>query len=379
MRQRLLSLDVLRGLTIAGMIVVNSPGTWSHVYPMLLHSPWNGTTVADQIFPLFIFMMGFSMYISLRKYGFSLHRELLVKIARRTFTIFVIGTFIYATATFLAALRDASSQTAAQESPWRTAFMSLSDVRTLGVLQRLALCYGVGSLVVCTVKHKLLPYLVAAILLSYYFVLLIGNGFEYGESNILAVVDQNVLGLRHMYNDNGLDPEGVLSTYPSIAQVLIGFCMGKICMEKGDMNTKLLHLFLWGTVGIVAGFLLQDICPLNKKVWSPTFVMVSCGFSSLLLSTLMWCIDVKKWDAKAWIFTVLGVNPLFCYVLSEMLYIFADNLPAHGALWHDSLYAWLMGLFGDNAFASLLYPMAFLAVVWCIGAWLWKKKIYIKI
>ena len=116
MKQRLLSLDVLRGLTIAGMILVNSAGTWRYVYPPLAHARWNGLTMADVIFPLFMFMMGISMYISLKKYAFSLHKALLLKILRRTFVIFIIGTFIYGTATFLGTLRETCQHPARQKS-----------------------------------------------------------------------------------------------------------------------------------------------------------------------------------------------------------------------------------------------------------------------
>lgn len=121
MKQRLLALDVLRGLTIGGMILVNSPGTWSYVYPPLLHSSWNGLTMADVIYPLFMFMMGMSMYISLKKFSFTLDKALFLKIIRRTFLIFIIGTFIYGTATFLGTLREASLQPDFVGSPWKAA------------------------------------------------------------------------------------------------------------------------------------------------------------------------------------------------------------------------------------------------------------------
>lgn len=134
MKQRLLALDVLRGLTIGGMILVNSPGTWSYVYPPLLHSSWNGLTMADVIYPLFMFMMGMSMYISLKKFSFTLDKALFLKIIRRTFLIFIIGTFIYGTATFLGTLREASLQPDFVGSPWKAAFASLAHVRILGVL-----------------------------------------------------------------------------------------------------------------------------------------------------------------------------------------------------------------------------------------------------
>ncbi len=379
MKQRLLALDVLRGLTIGGMILVNSPGTWSYVYPPLLHSRWNGLTLADVIFPLFMFMMGMSMYISLKKFSFSLHRELFLKILRRTFLIFIIGTGIYATSTFLEALREASLQPELMKNPWQTAFSSLAHVRILGVLQRLALCYGIGSLLVTTIRHRYIPYLIAALLIGYYVILLAGNGFVYGPENILSHADKLVLGTSHMYNDRGIDPEGVLSTIPSIAQVLIGFCFGKICMETPDMKDKLNRLFLYGSICLILGFLLQDICPLNKKVWSPTFVMVTCGFSVLLLSILLWYIDVTKRYRKTQAFEIFGVNPLFCYVLSEILYILADNLPLKEQNMHDIIYAGLSGWLGDNAFTSFVYAFLFVGVVWLVGAFLYKKRIYIKI
>lgn len=379
MKQRLLALDVLRGLTIGGMILVNSPGTWNYVYPPLLHSPWNGLTLADVIFPLFLFMMGISMYISLKKFSFRLHQRLLFKIIRRTFLIFIIGTAIYATATFLGALRHASLDPTFMGNPWKEAFTSLAHVRILGVLQRLALCYGIGSLLVTTVRHRYIPYLAAALLIGYYVILLAGNGFVYGPENILSHIDRQVLGIARMYNDRGIDPEGVLSTLPSVAQVLIGFCFGKICMETADMKDKLNQLFLYGALCLLLGFLLQDICPLNKKVWSPTFVLVTCGFSGLLLAVLLWYIDLAGKSRKAWMFAVLGVNPLFCYVLSEILYILADYLPLQEQTLHDILYAGLSGWLGDNAFTSFAYAFLFAGTVWAVGAYLYKKKIYIKI
>ena len=334
MKQRLLSLDALRGLTIAGMILVNSAGTWSHVYPPLAHARWNGLTMADVIFPLFMFMMGISMYISLKKYSFGLNQTLLLKMVRRTVVIFLCGTLIYGTATFLGTLRYAYLHPDSVESPWPAAWASLAHVRTLGVLQRLALCYLAGSLLVTTIRHRYLPYVTVGILAAYYAILLSGNGFTYGPENLLSQVDQWVLGLPHMYNDQGIDPEGVLSTLPSVAHVLIGFCFGKICIETPELKDKPTRLFLYGSMLLLIGFLLQDFCPLNKKVWSPTFVMVTCGFSALLLGIFSWYIDVTRQWRRVRFLTVFGVNPLFCYVFSELLYIWADSFPLQGNSLH---------------------------------------------
>lgn len=379
MKQRLQALDVLRGLTIGGMILANSPGTWDFVYPPLRHSLWNGLTLTDLIFPLFMYMMGLSMYISLRKSAFRLNRALLLKILRRTLTIYLVGFVLYATSNFLWTWREATMGDGLAGSPLAVALASLARVRTLGVLQRLALCYGIGAILVCTVRHRLLPHLVAAILLVYLGILMVGHGFSYGTDNILSKIDIRVLGLQHMYNDQGIDPEGVLSTLPSIAHVLLGFCMGRICMEVKDMDERLVQLFVCGSVLLMAGLLLQDLCPLNKKVWSPTFVLATCGLGTLLLAVLLWLIDAKGRRRGTRFFAVFGVNPLFCYVLSELLCIFADGLPLSGRSVHEAVYAALSGLMGDGAMASLCYAVLVTALVWGVGAWLYKRKIYIKI
>ena len=141
MKQRLHALDVLRGLTVACMILVNTPGTWSHVYAPLCHSPWNGLTLADLVFPAFMFMMGLSMYISLRKYDFRLQKALAWKILRRVIVLFCLGLFIYGLSGFLATLNNQYGEAGC----WQAAFASLADIRILGVLQRLALCYGVAA------------------------------------------------------------------------------------------------------------------------------------------------------------------------------------------------------------------------------------------
>ena len=301
-------------------------------------------------------------------------KALILKNIRRTFLIFIIGTFIYGTATFLGTLREASLQPDFVGSPWKAAFASLAHVRILGVLQRLALCYGIGSLLVTTVRHRYIPYLVAVILIVYYGILLVGNGFVYGPENILSHVEKAVLGVSHMYNDRGIDPEGVLSTIPSIAQVLIGFWFGKICMETPDMKDKLNRLFLYGAMGLIAGFLLQDVCPLNKKVWSPTFVLVTCGLAAMLQSVLIYFIDMK--EKKNWcrFFEIFGVNPLFLYVLSEVA---AIVIGATGS--KPVIYEGVHFLITDPYLASAVYALAFTLLMGACGYPLYKKKIYIKI
>ena len=224
-----------------------------------------------------MFIMGISTYISLRKYNFTFSTPAALKIIKRTIVIFLIGIAINWFA-LLCYYHDP---------------LPFAQIRVLGVMQRLALCYGASALIALLIKHKYIPYLIVALLVGYFILLITGNGFAYNETNILSIVDRSILGDAHMYQDNHIDPEGLLSTIPSIAHVLIGFCVGKLLMEVKDIREKLERLFLIGTILTFAGFLLSYGCPLNKKIWSPTFVLVTCGLGSSFLALLVWIIDIK--------------------------------------------------------------------------------------
>ena len=250
-----------------------------------------------------MFIMGISTYISLRKYNFTFSTPAALKIIKRTIVIFLIGIAINWFA-LLCYYHDP---------------LPFAQIRVLGVMQRLALCYGASALIALLIKHKYIPYLIVALLVGYFILLITGNGFAYNETNILSIVDRSILGDAHMYQDNHIDQEGLLSTIPSIAHVLIGFCVGKLLMEVKDIREKLERLFLIGTILTFAGFLLSYGCPLNKKIWSPTFVLVTCGLGSSFLALLVWIIDIKGYKKWSRFFESFGVNPLFIYVLADVL------------------------------------------------------------
>ena len=214
--KRLLALDVMRGSTIAGMILVNNPGSWGYVYSPLKHAQWNGLTPTDLIFPFFMFIMGISTYISLRKYNFTFSTPAALKIIKRTIVIFLIGIAINWFA-LLCYYHDP---------------LPFAQIRVLGVMQRLALCYGASALIALLIKHKYIPYLIVALLVGYFILLITGNGFAYNETNILSIVDRSILGDAHMYQDNHIDPEGLLSTIPYIAHeqkdMVADFCSGHL-------------------------------------------------------------------------------------------------------------------------------------------------------
>ncbi|MDE6300391.1 MAG: DUF5009 domain-containing protein [Muribaculaceae bacterium] len=377
-KQRLLALDILRGITIAGMILVNNPGSWGHIYPPLAHASWNGLTPTDLVFPFFMFIMGISTYFSLRGYNFELTARTGWKILRRTVVIFFIG---FAIVWFGRILRGAING-----SVW-DALTDFSTIRILGVMPRLAICYGVGSICALLIKGRGLWWFTGGLLVLYAIILLTGNGFEFADTNVISVVDHKILGADHMYADtvNGVtlkfDPEGLLSTLPSIAHMLIGFICGGLIMSTRDNNLRINYLFIVGVILTFSGFLLDYGLPINKKIWSPTFVLTTCGLASSFLGFLIWVIDIRGHKRWCRFFEVFGINPLFLYCLGAVLSIIIGAVKVGGTSLKGVIYTdCLMPLCGDDAtLASLIFAILFVMVNWLIGLILYNKKIYIKI
>lgn len=381
--KRLLALDILRGITIAGMILVNNPGSWGHIYAPLGHAQWNGLTPTDLVFPFFMFIMGISTYFSLRKYKFEFTKEAGKKILKRTVVIFAIGLGIAWFGLFIRTWNSLGGEELNFFSRLGQSAFVFDRLRILGVMQRLALTYCATALIALTVKHKYIPYLIGAILVIYAGILWLGNGFEYNETNILSIVDRAILGENHMYRDNGIDPEGLLSTLPAIAHVLLGFHIGRLFTEQKEIHLKVETLFIAGAILTFSGLLLSYGCPINKKVWSPTFVLTTCGLASTLLGLLIWIIDIKGHKKSFTFFESFGVNPLFIYVTGAILTICfgsilfpygEGSITIHGFLYRIVLLP-LLGTYN----ASLAYALLFVTLNWVIGYQLYKRNIYIKI
>ena len=352
---RLLSLDVMRGITIAGMIMVNNPGSWRYVYAPLSHAEWHGITPTDLVFPFFMFIMGVSMFFSLRKYGFRLSKKSGLKILKRTVVIFAVGlalNVIYCMGDF-------------------------SQLRILGVLQRLALAYGFGSLIGLTVNHKYLLPVAGGLLIVYWAILGFTDSWEMTEDSIVAVVDRLVLGEAHMYKGDAIvfDPEGLVSTLSCIAHVLLGFYVGKVITDSHkDHELALRNIFIFGTILLFTGLLIQYGCPINKKIWTPSFTLVTCGLGSLLLALLIGIIDIKGKRSWTLFFEAFGVNPLYLYVQAAVLQMILSLTGVAAATY---MYAF-SPIFGDYG-GSLAWALFFVCLNWIPGYFLYKKKIYIKI
>ena len=381
--KRLLSLDILRGITIAGMLLVNNPGTWSYLYRPLAHAEWIGLSPTDLVFPFFVFCMGVSMAFSLKKFNYKISGPLMWKIVRRTVVLFLIGWVVQWFGHLVRGL--------CKGDPFVEAVNNLDTLRYLGVFQRLALVYFFGSMCAVLFNKRFIPWLVGIILVAYALILGLGHGYDFSLENIIARIDNSVLGTDHMYHEwaNGeqlsFDPEGILSTLPCIAHVLIGNLVGRMILSVHNNTERVTTMLLWGTLMVLSGWLLQYGIPCGKKMWSSTFVLITCGMAMCIQALLIHFVDVKG-NKRGWtrFFESFGVNPLALYLIGTILAILFGAIPiGHDAeggniIIHSAVYNFF-ATFCNEYTASALYAICFVLLNWVIGHVLYKKKIYIKI
>ena len=375
--KRLVSHDVLRGITVAGMILVNDG--YGDTFATLQHSKWNGMTPCDLVFPFFLFIMGISTYISLRKFQFRATGQVVGKIIRRTVVIFAIGLFIN---WFALLLKEG---------------FSFEHLRIMGVMQRIAICYGATVAAVLTIHHlthsfRGLWILVALLLTGYSILLLAGGGYDYDSStNILSRVDHALLGDAHLYHKSPVDPEGLLSSLFAMTNTMIGFLVASWALRKEQSElghphlVTLSRLLVCGAIMAFAGWLLHFGLPLNKRVWSPSYVLLTCGIAASLQGLLVGWLDIYRARQTAGKSTVeqpwpvrltlwFGMNPLFLYVASEVVSIvFGATGIKDGAyaLWH--------AVIASGYWASVAYAALFVTLHALMGWALWKKQVFIKL
>jgi len=371
-KNRLLSLDVMRGITIAGMIMVNNPGSWKYVYTPLQHAQWNGLTPTDLVYPFFMFIMGISLHISLRKYNSGLNTPVFIKILRRTIAIFAVGLAL-----------EAFSKISYGTFSWE-------NFRILGVMQRLALAYFGAAILTLAINKKFYLWIAGGILVIYIIIMQLFNGYTHSAENLISVIDIAILGANHLITEPipgggsfPFEPEGLLSTLPSIAHVMFGVFVGAIITENKENHKRIQQILLFGTLLLFTGYLLQYLDPINKKLWTSSYTLVTCGSGALFLSLLIWIIDIK--DHKKWcsFFEAFGVNPLSMYVLgwiaavgmSAITLNIGDKSIALKSIIYNNL---LQPAFGSY-FGSLIYALLFIGFIWIFAYILYRKRIYIKL
>jgi len=368
--QRFLPLDVFRGLTVCFMIIVNTPG-WDTAYSMLNHAAWHGCTPTDLVFPSFLFAVGNAMSFSMRKFQQLDNKTVLAKIFRRTLLIFLLGYLMY----WLPFVRHTANG---------LEFIPISDTRILGVLQRIALCYCFGSLLIRFLPEKAVWAVSALLLLGYWAIMYAfgAPGDPYTLTGNAALhFDKLVLGDSHLYHGEGIafDPEGLLSTLPAIVNVIAGYYTGLFIQQHGKTSKGLARLFQMGALLILLALVWNTVFPINKKLWTSSYVLYTVGIDLLVLGLLIYVIDFKKQERWTGFFTVFGKNPLFLYLLSEVLVIFFYFFQAGDI----SVYRWInLNIFqaiAPGKPGSLLFALVFMLLCWSVGKILDKKRIYIRV
>ncbi len=355
MGKRLLSLDILRGITVAGMILVNNG--YGESFEMLGHSKWNGMTPCDLVFPFFLFIMGVSTYLSLSKYQFQMSGAVLRKIVKRTVLLFLIGLLIN---WFDHAIEGD--------------LLCFGHLRIWAVLQRIALCYGIVSVMALLMSHRYIVHTIIGLLVVYALILIYGHGYAEDSTNLLAQVDMRLFGYDHLYHKGAVDPEGLLGTISSVAHTLIGFYCGMRMKKAGSLNEKVIVFFVIGTILVIGGYLLSYGLPLNKRIWSPSYVMVTCGLAALFQGLLMYVIDIRGHRDWCTFFQIFGVNPLFLYASSEFLAIIFGHIGLSAAVFNG-----IHAVVAAPKWASLCYALYFVLLNFLLGYLLYRKKIYIKL
>jgi len=366
-RDRVLSMDVMRGLTLALMIVVNM-SLGEHSYGQLNHAAWNGLTLTDLVFPTFMFVVGTALAINLPRYQQAGEGAFLGKVLRRTALIFLCGYLLYWFPFFHA------------DSGGHLAVNPISGTRILGVLQRIALGYGCAALLLHYGGRRIAAGFGIAALLVYW--LLLARFGDYTlPGNAVLRLDLFLFGADHLYHGEGVafDPEGLLSTLPAIASTLAGYFACDFLQQRGRTERSVALLALAGGACVLLGLFWSQWLPINKKLWTGSYVLVAAGIDLYVLAALTQWFDVAGRRTGSYFFEVLGRNTLFIYLLSEVGNGVLWLVTVHGTPLLTWLYEQLFRPLAGERFGAFVYALAYLGACWLAGWWLDRRRIYIRL
>jgi len=359
---RLTSLDAMRGFTIAAMILVNYPGSWNFIYQPLEHAEWNGLTPTDLIFPFFLFIVGVSITLSFTKMlekGIP-KKELYKKIVFRALKIFAVGIFLSLLPKF-----------------------DIGNIRITGVLQRISIVFFACSIIFLNTSVKVQIWLGAITLIVYWLVMTLIPTPGVGEVvlergvNLAAWVDSVLLPGR-MWQGTW-DPEGILSTFPSIVTGITGLLAGHLLLSKRTPQEKSILLMIAGFAAVAIGYIWHLTFPVNKNLWSSSFVLVTSGLASLSLGAFYYIVDIRNHTSGTKPGIIFGANAIAIYFLSDVISILFYTIPFGSASLNVHFMSALTAAGLASKLASMLYAIIFVCINFCIAYILYRKKIFIRL
>ncbi len=389
---RYTALDVLRGMTIAGMILVNNPGSWGKIFPPLKHAAWHGCTPTDLVFPFFLFIVGAALAFAFAKYNDTLNTQSVKKVVTRSFFIFLTGLMLNAFPYY----NTSPNPELTFGANW---LVYLENLRIFGVLQRIALCYLVGALLALWL-HKPKKIIIAAVLLMFvhWLILTVFGGEDpfSKEGTIAGNIDVALVGITHVYKGFGMpfDPEGLLGVLSGSATVLFGYLIGGHIRKSKEKIAAVSDLYTIGLISLGVAVVMSIFIPINKPLWTPSYVLYAGGWSVLMLSLFIYFIDIKGKEKIFFPFKALGLNPLFAFAmaaimaktLSRIIRWETTALQDDGTLKETTINAasWFyqnvcVSLLGHNEWGSLLYALLYVSIFTGMAIFLYKKKIVIKL
>jgi predicted acyltransferase len=393
-RERLISLDVFRGITIAGMLLVNDPGTWSAIFPPLEHAAWDGWTPTDLIFPFFLFIVGITTYLSMsaRRARGDDDRALVKQILRRGIIIYLLG-FAMAMFPFY---QWGTIDSLPNATAWQRIIFRIEHVRILGVLPRIGIVYICAGLLTLKTTLKQQIIIIASLLLGYWFAMTlipvpgenaIGAALLHTKDrNLAAYLDRLILGTNHTWVGSvTFDPEGPLSTIPAIGTAMLGVIAGRwLALKEKPLLERISGLFAVGSLGMVLGLMWNWSFPINKSLWTSSYVLFTAGMACVALATIMWIVDYAnvKWWTKP--FVVFGVNPIVAFVgsgvLARLIYtLWHVSYNGKPTAFQDAIYQTVFLPWLPERVASLAFAITFVLLWYGILLVLYRKKIILKV
>jgi len=369
---RYLALDVFRGMTICFMIIVNSAGSWEFSYSPLLHADWHGFTPTDLVFPSFLFAVGNAMAFVMHKYENQPGSVFWSKILKRTFIIFLLGYLMY----WFPFFREANGG--------GIELKPLAETRILGVLQRIALCYFFAAIILHYGSRNFALWFSGVALVGYWVL-----SYAFGDAgdpyslagNAGLKLDLFLFGENHLYHGEGVafDPEGLLSTLPSIVNVLAGYFAGDYIRRNGSSYETISKLMIAGAFLILAALTWDMAFPINKKIWTSSFALLTIGLDLLIISILIYITEIYKRQRWTYFFVVFGRNPLFIYLLADVVLTTMSMVTVGDTNVQHWLYRDVFGSFSGPYLASFLFAFSYMLFNWAVGYFLDKKRIYVKV